>query len=338
MALVEYSTGSVSPLCTEKSPSGSKESCGGQGGKFGQDHIDKWLKRVGCRDIFRITSCVETYWTAGSSLDPNLLADPYMHELMLIIVEVSPSMSVKKTDLRDAIILSHKNSPCLFHLGTAHKVATTIAERIRKVLAKYRFLRKDETRFKQTLARAGNGIQKERLLAVLAKMELDECIDEKNNERPVRLDPIADLENFLSEASPRSQGLDDTRSPTETPSRGMSSAAVVPARRASAKCVVIDLLGEETDPFPTPDSVKLAIAEQLCELEQFAGPAADDHSPPVSAAVAELEAELMLMNPQDIPKPGCSRSLPKAMKTNNNKKAMAATSKTNESPEQEFHY
>ena len=112
MALVEYSTGSVSSLCTEESPLGSKESCGGQGGKFGQDHIDKWFKLIGCRDIFRITSCVETYWTAGSSLDPNLLADPYMHELMLIIVEVSPSMSVKKTDLRDAIILSHKNSPC----------------------------------------------------------------------------------------------------------------------------------------------------------------------------------------------------------------------------------
>ena len=98
--------------------------------------------------------------------------------------------------------------------------------------------------------------------------------------------------------------------------------------------------GRKTDPFPTPDSVKLAIAEQLCELEQFAGPVVDDYSPPVSAPIAELEAELMLMTPQDIPKPGCSRSLPKAMKTNNKKKAkakakaktMAATSKRMKTP------
>ena len=157
MAIVQVSTETRSLANTESNVCGS---CDDAVGGFGLKHIQKWMKSVASRDLFHMTSCVESYWTAGSSLDINLLTDPYIHELMMVIVAVDPTLDPKKSTLRDAILECHKEKPCLFHLGTAFSVATTVAERIRKVTGKYRFMRNNAHRFRQTCTRATHPEQK----------------------------------------------------------------------------------------------------------------------------------------------------------------------------------
>ena len=66
--------------------------------------LECWMQKVMSRDIYRRTQCVDTYWTAGSSLDVKLLTDPYVHELMVLLVAQYPSMNIKKTLLRDSIL------------------------------------------------------------------------------------------------------------------------------------------------------------------------------------------------------------------------------------------
>ena len=45
------------------------------------------MARVGTRDLYKITVCVEVYWTAGSGLEVSLLTDSYIHELVLALVD-----------------------------------------------------------------------------------------------------------------------------------------------------------------------------------------------------------------------------------------------------------
>lgn len=79
--------------------------------------FETWMKRVMPRDIYRHTQCVEKYWAHGSSCDVNLLTDPYVHELMLLLVELAPSMEIKKTALRESILRCHKKKSLLVSPG-----------------------------------------------------------------------------------------------------------------------------------------------------------------------------------------------------------------------------
>ena len=110
--------------------------------------LEGWMKRIECRDICRTTHCVELYWNHGSGIDVNLMADPYIHELMLRLVVAYPTLNIKKTDLRDGILRCHQNKPCLFHFGVAHKVADIVAERIKQVCGTYRFLKSNDSRYR----------------------------------------------------------------------------------------------------------------------------------------------------------------------------------------------
>ena len=123
------------------------------------------------------------------------------------------------------------------------------------------------------------------------------------------LDPIGELERFLSDASPRSvEDPDENASTNEMPNRGVSSTAVVPSKRASAKSIVFDLTGEYDQSMFNPDAVKLAIEDELRDLNNFTGLPVDCRLP---TPIAEFEADMMLMEMPPIPKPGASRALPK---------------------------
>ena len=105
--------------------------------------FESWMTEVCSRDMHRMTNIVDARWAAGSGIDVLLLTDPFVHALANRIPDLCPDMRPSKTSMREAVLECHvgENGPCLFHLGTACAVATQVAERIRKVCAKYRVIK-----------------------------------------------------------------------------------------------------------------------------------------------------------------------------------------------------
>ena len=61
---------------------------------------------------------------------------------------------VSRNQISDMVsCVAIKSKPCLFHFGVAHKVADIIAGRIKQVCGKYRFLKSNDSRYRQALSR-----------------------------------------------------------------------------------------------------------------------------------------------------------------------------------------
>lgn len=148
---------------------------------------------------------------------------------------------------------------------------------------------------------------------------------------PARLDPLAELEVFLSDGPPHESASSASEGQSN---RGTSAAVVVPAVNtrhggtSSAALVpiqndtprkksVIDLSDELlSPPVLTPDLASKEIAKQLQELEEFAGPSIDAPCRQQNPDIADLQADMLLMDTlQGAPRSGgSSRALPKSTK------------------------
>lgn len=278
------------------------------------------MANIDTRDMWHVLTCVDRLWNKGSSLNPELLAQPYVHALMLRIVAEDPELNPSKVSLREGILRCHNEAPCLFHLGTAFHVAGLIADRIRKVTSKYRFMRSNSDRLKQLLKRASPQ-QQERINAVASKMQvLDDSLEtpEKSMMCP-RHSAIADLESFLDgNADPVGGGSsvamvcshDDAEEPPDEvhdhdgSASGGSSGALVPvtpARKHRVACY--DLTHDAT------------VDDEVRELEEFTGGPSTEHvHPPTRRDIAELEGDLLMLDGAAAPPPRSSRALPKATK------------------------
>ena len=129
------------------------------------------MTEVNSRDMHRMTNIVDARWAAGSGIDVLLLTDPFVHALANRIPDLCPDMRPSKTSMREAVLECHvgENGPCLFHLGSACAVATQVAERIRKVCSKCRFLKREAARLNQVCTRSGP-VERERILTVTSKI------------------------------------------------------------------------------------------------------------------------------------------------------------------------
>ena len=86
----------------------------------------------------------------------------------------------------------------MFHLGTATAVATTIAERIRKVTLKYKFARSDQDRFRMMYARADSVEHRTRIMTIISRMKnVVKTPKGTRTKAGVPRDPFEELEMFF---------------------------------------------------------------------------------------------------------------------------------------------
>ena len=109
--------------------------------------FEKWFRIVHSRDVFHVSEVIDRLWTRGSGIDVDLLGDPYLYELAVLLASEEPTLDIKKAELRDSLLNRHKARPCLFHTGSAFAVASTVAERFRNYFQKFRFLKRHPARY-----------------------------------------------------------------------------------------------------------------------------------------------------------------------------------------------
>ena len=290
--------------------------------------LEEWMTTIGTRDIWRHTENVDLLWAAGSSINLKLVIDPYLHVMMNSLVAVDPTGNPSKVALREGILMSHAKMPCLFHRGTAFNCAGLIADRIRRVCSKYRFMAGDAGRLRQTMQRA-DGNQKRIIEAVVCKLNIGHHPDTPVKKCGPPGDPIDELEAFLSDVSPPAD-----KGPAPGP-RATSTALVHvgPVSPKPVRC--IDLTENDG-----------TLEGELRELAEFADGASGDGSGtaivPISGAesanlpapIADLAADLLLMDSPDIRSGGISRALPKPSKAKTGAAAKGKTAKKSPSPPQ----